>query len=65
MSRRPGNRPRDVLSFRRRSKRPARRPSGNEEQKAFEHLKIENAELRAKAIDLILQIRAMREGDPH
>jgi hypothetical protein len=66
MSRRAaGNRPRDVLPFRRRSEGPARHPSKNEGRKRFEHLQRENTELRAKAIDLILQIQALREGDPN
>jgi hypothetical protein len=60
-----GNRPRYVLLFRRRSEGRARHPSKSEGRKLFEHLKKENAELRAKAIDLILQIQALREGDPN
>jgi hypothetical protein len=51
--------PRVALQFRRRSVRPARRLSTNE-QMLFDRAVIENTELRAKAIDLILQIHALK-----
>jgi hypothetical protein len=66
-----GNKPRDVLTFgggRERAGRAKGAPHFSKHKKAIarklDRLEAENAELRAKAIDLILQIQVLREGDP-
>jgi hypothetical protein len=66
-----GKKPRRVLKF---DALKTRRGIANGAQRASEHkkavvprldrLEAENAELRAKAIDLILQIQVLRDGNP-